>query len=182
MNKESSEPQIFEVIEANSQHTNEIINLINDSYWLGTPFLIDSPASRERMNLQEWNKILSDPHQKAYVLQQRVTKQIVGVIVLEIPPKKEHAKFGTFAVTKAYQGKKIGRILIDHVEQIAKKLQKKSMKIEVLAFAEWLEKYYQKLGYIFTGKTNSFSHSEWIKPEFRNVASQYVKEFEKILK
>lgn len=133
------------------------------------------------MNLQEWNKILFDPYQKAYILQQKFTKQIVGVVVLEIPPQRENGKFGIFAVAKAYQGKKLGHILINYVEQMAKKLFKKSMKIEVFVFAKRLEKYYQKLGYVCTGRTNSFFHSECIKPEYRNIASQYLKELEKIL-
>jgi N-acetylglutamate synthase-like GNAT family acetyltransferase len=155
---------------------------VNDSYWLEQkPFFIDSPASRERINLHEWNKILSDPHQKAYVLQQTVTKHVVGVVVLEIPPQKEYGKFGIFAVAESYQGKKLGHILIDYVEQIAKKLSKHSMKIEVFVFAKRLQKYYKKLGYVFTGKTNSFFHSECIKPEYRDIASQYLQELEKIL-
>lgn len=114
-------------------------------------------------------------------MQQKVTKQIVGVVVLEIPPQKDYGKFGIFAVAKAYQGKKLGHILIDYVEKVAKKLSKNSMKIEVFVFAKGLEKYYQKLGYTFTGKTNSFFHSECIKPEYKDVASQYLRELEKIL-
>lgn len=115
------------------------------------------------------------------MLKQIDTKQIVGVVVLEAPPKTEFGKFGLFAVAKAYQGKKLGKILIDHVEQTAKRLSKKSMKIEVFVFAKRLEKYYQKLGYVCTGKKHSFFHSECIKPEYRNVASQYLKELEKVL-
>ena len=144
------------------------------------PFFIDCPSS-ERMNRHEWNKILSETHQKAYALQQRVTKEIVGVIVLEIPPKIDYGKFGIFAVAKSYRGKKIGHILIDHVEQIAKASSKKSMKIEVLVFAKRLEEYYQKLGYVCTGKTASFFHNGCIKPEYRNADSHYLKELEKIL-
>lgn len=170
------------MIDAKPQHNDEIIKLVNDSYWLEQKhFFIDSPASRERINQHEWNKILFDPHQKAYVLQHKVTKLIVGVVVLEIPLKKEYGKFGIFAIAKAYQGKKLGKILIDHVEQIAKRLSKKSMIIEVFAFAKRLEKYYQKLGYVNTGKTNSFFHSECIKSKYQNKASQYLLELEKIL-
>ena len=55
------------------------------------------------------------------------------------------------------------------------------MKIEVFAFAEKLEKYYQKFGYVCTGNTKSFLHGEYIKPEYRNAASQYLKELEKTL-
>lgn len=156
--------------------------MINDSYWFQQePFFIDSSESRERMSIQRWNDILLDPHQKAYALQDTATLAAVGVIVLEIPPHEEYAKFGVFAISKTYQGKKLGEILIVHVERIARKLLKKAMRIEVFAFAHHLETYYQKLGYVYTGRTNSFFHAECIKPEYRDKASQYLRVLEKKL-
>lgn len=156
--------------------------MINDSYWFQQePFFVDSAESRERMSIQKWDDILLDPHQKAYVLQETATLAAVGVIVLEIPPHEEYAKFGLFAISKAQQGKRLGKILIAHVERIARRLLKKSMRIEIFAFAHHLETYYQKLGYVYTGRTNSFFHAECIKPEYRDKASQYLKELEKQL-
>ncbi len=159
-----------------------MIKIINDSYWFQQePFFIDNSESRERMSIQRWDDILFDPNQKAYVLQETSTLRIIGVIVLEIPPSEEFAKFGVFAISKTYQGKKLGEFLIDHVEQVARRLLKKSIRIEVFAFVHHLENYYQKLGYVYTGRTNSFFHAECIKPEYRDKASQYLRELEKKL-
>lgn len=156
--------------------------MINDSYWFQQePFFVDSSESRERMSIQRWNNILLDPFQKAYALQDTATLAAVGVIVLEIPPHEEYAKFGVFAISKPYQGEKLGEILIDHVEQEARRLRKKTMRIEIFAFSQYLETYYQKLGYVYTGRTNSFFHAECIKPEYRDRASQYLRELEKKL-
>jgi hypothetical protein len=156
--------------------------MINDSYWFQQePFFVDSSESRERMSIQRWNDILLDPHQKVYALQDTLTLVAVGVIVLEIPPHEEYAKFGVFAISNTHQGKELGEILIAHVERIAKRLLKKSMRIEIFAFAHHLETYYQKLGYVYTGRTNSFFHAECIKPEYRDKASQYLRELEKKL-
>lgn len=154
--------------------------MINDSYWFQQePFLIDSLDSRTRMSIEKWDEILSDSNQIAYVLQEISTRVVVGVIVLEIPPQEEYAKFGVFAISHTQQGKKIGEILIHHVEQVARKLLKKVMRIEILIFVPRLEAYYQRLGYIYTGRTNSFFHANCIKTEYRNSASQYLKELEK---
>lgn len=133
------------------------------------------------MSIKRWDDILLDPHQKAYVLQETATLTIAGVIVLEIPPHEEYAKFGVFAISKTYQGKKLGEILINHVEQLARGLLKKSMRVYVFAFAHHLETYYQKLGYVYTGRTNQFFHGECIKPKYRDETSRYLKELEKEL-
>ncbi len=133
------------------------------------------------MSIQRWDGILLDPHQKAYVLQEIVTLAVVGVIVLEINPYEENAKFGVFAISKTHQGKKLGEILIEHVEQTARSFLKKAMRIEIFAFAHHLETYYQKFGYVSTGRTNSFFHAECIKPEYRIEASKYLRELEKKL-
>jgi GNAT superfamily N-acetyltransferase len=160
-----------------------IIKLINDSYWAQQePFFIDSSKSRKRMSIHRWDDILLDLHQKAYVLQETTTLTIVGVIVLEIPQFEEYAKFGVFAISKTHQGKKLGEILIRHLEELARRLLKKSMRIEVFAFAHHLETYYQKLGYVYTERTNSFFHAECIKPEYRDKASQYLRLLEKNFK
>lgn len=156
--------------------------MINDSYWFQQePFFVDSLESRERMSIQRWDDILLNPHQKVYVLQETATLAVVGVIVLEIPPYEEYAKFGVFAISKIHQGKKLGEILINHVENAARSLLRKSMRVEVFTFADQLEAYYQKLGYVYTGKTNSFFHAECIKPEYRDMDSQYLRELEKQL-
>jgi len=133
------------------------------------------------MSIQKWDDILLDPYQKVYVLQETATLTTVGVIVLEIPPYEEYAKFGVFAISKTHQGKKIGKILINYVEQLARRLLKKTMRIEVFVFAHHLETYYQKLGYVYTGRKNSFFHGECIKPEYRDETSRYLKELEKKL-
>jgi hypothetical protein len=75
----------------------------------------------------------------------------------------------------------LGKILIDHVEQVARKLLKKSMRIEVFAFAHYLENYYQKFGYVYAGRTNSFFHADCIKPEYREKTLQYLRVLEKKL-
>lgn len=156
--------------------------MINDSYWFQQePYFIDSLKSRERMSIQRWDDILSDPYQKAYLLQETSMMASIGVIVLETPPHEEYAKFGVFAISKTHQGKKLGEILIDHVEKEARRLLKKSMRIEVFAFAHHLEAYYEKLGYIYTGWTNSFFHADCIKPEYRDKASQYLRVLEKVI-
>src|SRR5207253_542483 len=118
---------------------------------------------------------------KVYVQKELGAKKTVGVIVLEIPPCEEWAKFGIFAISKAYQGKNMGKDLISHVEMVAKKLLRRSMKIEVLSFLKKLGIYYQKLGYVYTGMATSFLHSECVKTEHRSNTSQYLQELEKIL-
>lgn len=181
MNQVPVEFQVLKIQDIRSSKES-IIQMINDSYWFQQePFFVDSPFSKERMSIQKWDDILLDPKNQMYVLQEAATRGVIGVIVLEIPPNEEYVKFGVFAIAKTHQGKKIGKILIDHVEQVARGLLKKMVRIEVFTFAHHLEAYYQKLGFLYTGRTKSFFHAECIKPEYRDRASQYLKILEKKL-
>lgn len=162
--------------EAKEEDFPKLVKLINETYWYHIhSFFYDVPESVERINLKELHNLLQSKIHRIFTLINDET--IAGVIVTECPVEKVYMKFSLFAVDKSMAGKKVGHLLIDHVESFAKKQSKKSIKIEVLIFQEKLVRYYQQLGYAFTGKTFPFSHVEYVKPEFRTP----IHEMEKIL-
>jgi len=122
---------------------------------------------------------MNDRTKKTFVL--KCDDEVLGVIIIEIPTEKEYAQFGLFAMDQKYSGKKLGRLLIDHVENYAFERGKKIMKIHVFAFATQLADYYKQLGYSFTGNTTNFFHGNCIKPEFENSQKLYLNEMIKII-
>jgi len=58
---------------------------------------------------------------------------------------------------------------------------RKMMKIEVLSFAKNLIRYYERLGYSLTGKTNTFFHGSCVKADFQSINKEYLLEMTKIL-
>lgn len=169
------------ITEAHSSDQGKIIALVNEAYWhQQQAFFMDIPASHERLNLAQVSNLMKDATQKIFVL--KCAEDLLGVIVIEIPIGEEYAKFGLFAINQKYFGKKLGRILIDYVENYAFEQGRKLMKIEVLTFTAGLANYYKQLGYSFTGKIAPFFHDNCIKPEYQNNDKLYLNEMIKILK
>lgn len=171
----------YKIVEATVADQKKIILLVNNAYWhKQQPFFIDIPESRERLNLTQLSNLMKDTTQKVFVL--RSADDILGVIVIEIPIGKDYAKFGLFAIDQKYFGKRLGRLLIDFVENYALEQGRKLMQIEVFTFATRLANYYKQLGYSFTGKIATFFHDKCIKPEYQNKDNLYLNEMIKILK
>lgn len=175
--------EVYKVIEARTEHLQSIHRLINEAYWreLET-FFIDIPTSRERITLTELSKILLDDNQKLYVLvPEQNPEHILGVIAIEIPLDQEYVQFGLFAIDRHCSGRKLGRVLIEHIENYAKNLGRNIVKIDVLIFSTKLVNYYKRLDYCFNGNEKPFSHEGCIKPEFQNRKKNYLFEMEKTL-
>lgn len=152
---------------------------MNTSYWdKQSPFFVDIPESHQRVTLSDLEKIYADPHQRLFVLK---IPEIVGVILIELPPKGTIAKLGLFAFDRKHRGENEGLLLLQHAENCAKLAGKQTIRLEVFVFAQKLIVYYEKLGYYLTGKTASFFHKECIKPEFQNPKDQYLVEMMKSL-
>ena len=170
----------FEPVLGQEKDLETIVELVNNAYWdLQQEFFIPSKESRERTTLNELREIVNDPHKQLFVLIDKVKKAMVGTILLEI--EEDHAKFGQFAIAREYRKKKLGHILIDHVEKRAVQEGRNIMKIEVFHFAQHLAAHYQQLGYVFTGKTEPFRHSNCVKLEYRDANNKYLREMEKHL-
>lgn len=170
----------YKIVEARGSEE-KIISLVNEAYWAQQePFFIDIPASHERLNFALLFNLMTDATKKTFVLVDE--EHIYGVIVIEIPIAEDCAKFGLFAMDPKYVGKRLGRLLIDYVENCAFERGRKCMKIEVFSFATRLANYYQQLGYSFTGKQAAFFHDECIKPKYQNNNRLYLNEMIKILK
>jgi GNAT superfamily N-acetyltransferase len=171
----------YKIVEASVSDQKKIILLVNEAYWYQQqPFFFDIPASHERLNLAQLSKLMKDSTKKIFVL--RCADDILGVIVIEIPLREEYAKFELFAIDRKYFGKRLGRLLIDYVENYAFEQGRKVMKIEVFTFASRLANYYKKLGYSFTGKAVTFFHDNCIKPEYQNKNKLYLNEMTKVIK
>lgn len=175
-------PGLFYIDEARNSDQEKIINLINESYWEEQQlFFIDSLESRERISRSKFTKLLSDPERKLFALIDEVNKEILGVIVIHFSRESDHVGFELFAMNKKYAGKKLGHVLLEYIENYALSLGKKRIKIEVLAFAKKLIRYYENLGYSLTGKTNTFFHENCVRAKYQNSGKHYLLEMTKDL-
>ena len=171
-----------EIVEARKEHMQQMVLLINEAYWeQQQPFFIDTLASRERINLAELDKIMSDPNQRTYVLINKKNHRVAGTIIIELPAEEEQAKVGLLAIGKEYRGKKLGHTLVEYVENYARTLGRKLIKLEVFIFAKKLINYYESLGYSFTGNTAPFFHGNCIREKYRNSSDHYLSEMAKKL-
>src|SRR3989337_3563067 len=85
----------------------EIADVINQAF-KKMPFLKD-----ERVTLQELEKIIEDTNKRLYVCVDG--KRICGTIALDV--SGENVEMQLFAIHPDYQGKNIGSLLMQHVEQ-----------------------------------------------------------------
>lgn len=183
LNTQYTLPCDLELLELNNDNFDleGISTVINSAYWEKQQyFFIDTPLSRTRIKVDELKAIINDPHQKLFVVIDK-TKEVVGTILLELPPQKDFAKFGLFSIKKGFTGLNLGAYLVDFVESQARDLKRKNMVIEVFTFAKKLSCHYQKLGYNFTGKTYSFFHEDCIKPEYQDKDKRFLQEMSKLL-
>lgn len=159
-----------------------IIPLINEAYWKQQQhFFNDTPAARERMNVEKMRKILTDPTKRLYLMIKDTLQEVVGTILFEERLGKNKATFGLFAIAAEHQGKGLGHAMLAHIEEVARIQNKQIMKIKVFVFAERLRGYYECLGYRYTGKSSEFFHGDSIREEYRNRISdqRYLLQMEK---
>lgn len=172
----------YAILQVSAKDQDLVVKLVNEAYWHHQqPFFLDIPASYERLNLAQFDCLMHDSTKTVFKLVRRSNLEILGVIAIEISPEKENAKFGLFAMNRNHSGKKLGRLLIEYVENYALEKGRKLMVIEVFTFATRLAAYYERLGYACTGKTARFFHECCIHPEYQSQDKYYLNEMIKIL-
>lgn len=173
---------IYIIRPAETSDFDAMVPLINEAYWNQQQhFFTDTPLSRQRISLNDLKNIHANPNQKLLVLFDKTKNAVSGVILLELPPTKPHAKFGLFALDSSSRGKKLGSDIVKYVEGYAKDQKRTFMKIEVFVFAPKLKAHYESLGYTSTGKVKSFFHSSCIKSAYQNTEGRYLEKMRKSL-
>jgi N-acetylglutamate synthase-like GNAT family acetyltransferase len=161
----------FNVREATASDAEEIVSLVNRVIKKADYF---KKEDNLRTTLEEVKSYLEEDQQKAiYVLKGRIQpisdqEAIIATIAIEKLSEKS-AYLSMFVVDPQFQGKKIGRKLLDEVEKVAKNQSVKQLKLEIAAVHANLVRYYQSCGYAITN-SNSFSDPEWYK---QNISAAY---------
>lgn len=81
---------------------------------------------------------------------QASTSLIVGMTYWEVTGENS-LYFGPFAVNPAFQGRRIGKMMLDEVERIAKERNLKEIKIVVVNLRTDLISMYKHMGFVQTG-------------------------------
>lgn len=142
------------IAEARLEDTDQIVSLVNTAYWSYQRVYFEETPDSLRTNANEVLEHIQE--KKVYVLIENDTQRIIGSILYE--NMSNACSFGLFAVDPdpKYKGKRLGNLLIDFVERKAVIHNVEKIKIEVLGFAESLQGYYSKLGFVQTGESHRF--------------------------
>lgn len=174
--------QIREGAELPDRDLEEVVNLINEVYWLKQKtFFKDCPEARARTSAEEIRIIAKGDNDSKLFVALDIESKIAGAIVFDSAMGHEYAKFGPFAIAPAYLGKGAGQQLLSYVENLARLMGKTHMKIEVFTFANSLCSYYEKLGYQLTGHAKTFLHDEFILEQYKETNNRYLLEMQKTL-
>ena len=105
--------------------------------------------------------------------------EIVGSVHL-VREEPETLYFGMLTVAPSLQAKGLGKILLNHVEKVARSYHLKRIRITVIPSRAELIAFYERRGFKATGKFEPFPEAD---PRFGlpKVANLSLKEFEKLL-
>jgi ribosomal protein S18 acetylase RimI-like enzyme len=146
----------------------DIISVVNAAYQK------HMYLQRERLNTQELQEILADPKKRLYLCLSPNGK-VCGTVFLNLHYAKE-AELGLLSVDPAYQGKKLGDLLLQHAEDDAfKTYSLEKVVLEVVQCMEKLVAYYQSRGYVRTAEVE-FPEKSWLKPEWQGKIKCFLME------
>lgn len=136
-----------------------ITSLVNSAYrgeyakngWTTEANLLDGQRT-DSAKIQEM--ILAAHSQIILVNEDNVTDKIIGCInVIEEP---NALYFGMLTVEPLMQNRGIAKLLLKHVEELAKKLNFNTLRMTVIIGRQELVDFYERLGFVKTGQTEAF--------------------------
>jgi len=139
----------------------QIFSIINSAYAVevGTTGIAFKKANMRRLE-HPFENSMKSAYEDNRVIKAEVGDALVGVIVwdiLEIEDNQISISFGPFAITPEFQGKGIGRILIEYVESIGKTNGASSVDIRVINHrSDSLSMYTSALGFQDLGITSPY--------------------------
>ncbi len=154
--------QKFTIVQASDEHSAaEIAFVVNVAF--------SRPVWRRegahRTNEQEVQEMIRHPHKKLYLC--LADKKVCGTVLLDT--SSSEAVVSLLAVHPAYQGNGVGELLMQHVEQEIRKMNKDSIYIRVIPVGqERLVAYYVRQGFIFADNIEKklFDHPDLVKEEY----------------
>jgi GNAT superfamily N-acetyltransferase len=159
--------RIAELNELPVEKTEEFFHVVNDCWnHAHSYYLVEERHDRYASIEQLKTEALKS---KVYVLLDQHSGKIGGGVQFNTTYQNVNAYFGTLFIHKEYQGKGLAERLIKYVEKEAFKCHKQHLYIWVVDCADKLKKFYQGLGFIFTGKVISRDSSflDRVKPDFK---------------
>lgn len=145
----------YTIIKAQLNHTSAILSIINEAY-AKVPYLLGKP----RVTVQEIRDTITHPDKQMYLCCDEQDKEC-GTAVLDItdPLRPE---MSLFAIDPVYQGKKIGELLINHIQSEVKvRRVAEHLYIKVIPlFQASLLAYYKRQGFVATGQQGQFTQNE----------------------
>ncbi len=113
-----------------------------------------------RIDVPEVENLISTDG-NSFLMVTNESDQALGTVhVLEEP---ESLYFGMLAVSPELQNSGLGKLLIREVETLARRLEKRSLRIKVIHLRLELISFYERLGFVKTGASETFPFEELSK-------------------
>ena len=161
----------------------ELAHLVNSAYrgeyaeqgWTSEASILGG----QRTDAESLSAIIQTPKHQIEMVFDTVSKQLIGCVHL-IQESPDTLYFGMLTVEPKLQGKGIGKILLNHVENVAKAYGLGRIRFTVIPARTELVAFYERRGYRPTGRTEAFPAND---PKFGlpKVSDLVLKEYEKIL-
>ena len=117
-----------------------LVELINRAFVVEKPFF-----STDRINLAD----TLDHLEKGTFLLVEDKRKLAGCNYVEL--RDDSGYFGLLSIGPDYQGRGLGRLLVEHAEQFCRDAGRSLMRIRVLNHRVELPPFYRKLGYLQAG-------------------------------
>ncbi len=161
----------------------ELAHLVNSAYrgeyaeqgWTTEASILGG----QRTDAESLSDIMQTPDHQIEMAFDEISQQLIGSVHL-IQEAPDTLYFGMLTVEPKLQGKGLGKILLKHVESIAKARGLSRIRFTVIPSRTELVAFYERRGYTPTGKTEAFPAND---PKFGlpKVSDLVLKEYEKIL-
>jgi len=161
----------------------ELARLVNSAYrgeyaeqgWTSEASILGG----QRTDAESLSAIIQTPKHQIEMAFDKVSKQLIGCVHL-IQESPDTLYFGMLTVEPKLQGQGLGKILLNHVESVAKAYGLCRILFTVIPTRTELVAFYERRGYRPTGRTEAFPEND---PKFGlpKVSDLVLKEYEKIL-
>lgn len=168
---------------ATSEQATELAKLVNSAYrgeyaqlgWTTETDLLGG----QRTDAESLVKLIESPLNQIEIAYDGNSQKIIGSVhLIQEPPDTLY--IGMLTVEPTLQGQGLGKILLNHIEQVAKAYGFKRVRFTVIPTRTELVAFYERRGYTPTGKFEAFPQQD-TKFGLPKVSGLILKEFEKIL-
>lgn len=149
---------MFEVVEAEPAHINELVTLVNSAYrgesskvgWTTEADLLDG----QRADSELIQGLIKHPLSKVLLLKEQPSKRIIGCVHLEKLDKTMY--LGMLVIMPGLQAKGFGKELLRASEKQAQQWQCRDIEMTVISVRKELIAWYEKQGFIVTHEKKPF--------------------------